>query len=264
VGEFRLIPLELIDPPENAWRKDISPEAVQLLAESIRSVGLLQPIGVVECDGRYRVVYGHRRLLACQWCRLDPVPCFLGESGAEAEGLRTGAENLARHDLTCVEEAQALRGLIDGRGLTVDAAARALGRSSTWVRLRLELLRWPESFVSSLGSGLLSVSVARELVGIEDVGVREHYRKCAEESGCTAWQARQWRKDWEVSALPRREGEELPPMPPMIGKPPVPMMPCGLCDKPHEVTGLGFVRICRECAIVLERAKYAPADESQG
>jgi ParB family chromosome partitioning protein len=255
VAEYREVPLTLIDPPKDAWRKQISPEEVQLLAESIRSLGLLQPLGVVAESGRYRVVYGHRRLLACQWCRLDPVPCFLGKAGDEAEGLATGAENIARRDLSPVEEAQAIRGLIDGHGLSVDAAAKALGRSASWIRLRLDLLRWPVEFIASLGSGELSVSVARELVSIEDSAVREHYRKCAQESGCTAWQAKLWRREWEVSSLPHREGEELPPVPPLVGKCPVPMFPCALCEVAHDITALGFLRVCPSCVGELDRAK---------
>jgi ParB/RepB/Spo0J family partition protein len=256
VLQFREIPLDLLDPPKNALRREIPPEEIRLLAESIRELGLLEPIGVAAEAGRFRVRYGHRRLLACQWCRLDPVPCVLGATLEQEDGFATAAENITRRDLTPIEEAQALRGLIDGKGYSIEDAGKSLGRSGSWVRLRLDLLRWPTTFVEAVERGDISVSVGRELVGIENHQVREHYLRCASGSGCTAWQAKIWRQEWEVSAQPDRVGEDLPPVPQMSGTRPTPMAPCHLCETAVEITSLGFMRICHGCATILEREKH--------
>ena len=254
-SRYRDVSLSLIDPPKHALRREILPEEIQLLAASIRELGLLQPIGVVEDAGRYRVVYGHRRLLACQWCALDPVPVILVEGDAAGEGAYKGAENIARRDLSPVEESQEVRRLIDGRGLSVAEASKALGKSESWIRLRLDLLRWPPEFVEAIGVGELSVAVARELVSIEDRAVREHYRVCAQESGCTAWQAKLWRRDWEVNSLPGREGEELPPVPPTAIAAPIPQIPCAMCERGFPTTDLAFLRVCPGCVGDLDAAK---------
>lgn len=251
------ISADLIDAPEKGLRREITAEEVRLLGESIREVGLLQPLGVVAESGRYRVRYGHRRLLACQWIGLDPIPCVVVEGDNSTKETIAAAENIVRRDLSPVEEAQAIRSLIDGRGYSVEEVARSVGRSCSWVRLRLELLRWPRDFVEAIERGDVNMAVARELVWIEDEGVRAHYLRCAVESGCTGAQAKIWRREWEVSSACTWDGDPVRGVPPPVVQPGVPRAPCGVCEMPNPVTSLGFLRICAGCAATLEGTKRA-------
>lgn len=256
MGELRSIPLEQIDEPLHQLRAEVDPGELEELARSIQAVGLLHPIGVVQENDRYRVVYGHRRFLAYR---------FLGRPGIEVRVLSAAevadlgpaaAENIQRRDLSPVEEARALRHMVEAQGRSVAQAARAVGRSEQWVRGRLEILLWPDGVVRCVEEGSLPVSVARELVLVEDETVRAHYLRCALESGCTAFQMREWRHQYDLSRLANPEAPWLP----RDGEEPlVPRMPqvtCVCCDRLLPVTAAQLVRTCEPClAIILDEKR---------
>lgn len=251
MAKFDHLALKLLDEPRQPAREKPEEAEIEGLALSIREVGLLQPLGVVLRAGRYEVVFGHRRLLACRRVGYDPVPCnVLGEE--EAAHLRaTLAENVERKDLTPVEEAKVLRDMVDGHGQTVPATARALGRSEAWVRSRLEMLRWPAEFLELVHKGELAASVARELVLIEDPVTRDVYLRSAINSGCSAAQARMWRQDWEVSRpmYPEPEAVPLPGPSPITHR--VPLVTCGACELPVPAVEARVLMVCRACQTIL-------------
>jgi ParB/RepB/Spo0J family partition protein len=225
------------------------------LAESIRTVGLLQAIGVVRVGDRYRIVFGHRRYLACRYLARVEIDAQVLEQSEALEFEASAAENVVRRDLNPVEEARAIRHMVDARGKSVREVAAALGRSESWVRMRLEVLLWPDELVALVAQGELSVSVAREVVLVEDDRVRAHYLRCALESGCTASQMRQWRSEWELSRSlgvgfdEAAASGEAPPLPI------VPQVVCQMCLGAHPVTAVQFLKFCPSCVIALDQAR---------
>jgi ParB family chromosome partitioning protein len=255
VPEHRVILLELVDEPEATPREVYEDARLIELAESIRSLGLLQPPGVVAVGDRFRRVFGKRRLLACRWLGLARVDVMV-LSVVEAQEFEAAvAENTARVDLSPLEEARAVRHMLDVRGKSVREVAAAMGHSESWVRQRRELLLWPSEVLEHVGKGELSVSVARELVLVEDERARSHYLGCAVSSGCTAAQMRQWRLDWEV----QRTSHGMDGEPPPVGAAPAawsaPTWPCVMCEESLPVTSLTMLRVCVPCVAELDHAK---------
>lgn len=132
-NEIKLINTSLIDPHPDNPRKNIGD--VTDLAASIKTNGLLTPLSVVPNGERYRVIAGHRRLAACKYAGIVAVPCFVLQLGPLQQLEAMVTENCQREQLTVLEEADAIQGMLD-LGATTAGVAHRLGRSGDYVRDR--------------------------------------------------------------------------------------------------------------------------------
>lgn len=131
--QIKLINTSLIDPHPDNPRKQIGD--VTDLAASIKANGLLSPLSVVPNGERYRVIAGHRRLAACKQAGTGAVPCFVLDLDPLQQLEAMVTENCQREQLTALEEADAIQGMLD-LGATTAAVAHRLGRSADYVRDR--------------------------------------------------------------------------------------------------------------------------------
>lgn len=132
-SEIKLINTSLIDPHPDNPRKNIGD--VTDLAASIKTNGLLTPLSVVPNGSRYRVIAGHRRLAACKQAGTGAVPCFVLDLDPLQQLEAMITENCQREQLTALEEADAIQGMLD-LGATTASVAHRLGRSGDYVRDR--------------------------------------------------------------------------------------------------------------------------------
>lgn len=132
-NQIKLINTSLIDPHPDNPRKNIGD--VTDLAASIKTNGLLTPLSVVPNGSRYRVIAGHRRLAACKQAGIRAVPCFVLQLGPLQQLEAMVTENCQREQLTVLEEADAIQGMLD-LGATTAGVAHRLGRSADYVRDR--------------------------------------------------------------------------------------------------------------------------------
>lgn len=132
-NEIKLINTSLIDPHPDNPRKNIGD--VTDLAASIKTNGLLTPLSVVPNGERYMVIAGHRRLAACKQAGIGFVPCFILQLGPLQQLEAMVTENCQREQLTVLEEADAIQGMLD-LGATTANVAHRLGRSGDYVRDR--------------------------------------------------------------------------------------------------------------------------------
>lgn len=131
--QIKLINTSLIDPHPDNPRKNIGD--VTDLAASIKANGLLTPLSVVPNGSRYRVIAGHRRLMACKQAGTGAVPCFVLDLDPLQQLEAMVTENCQREQLTVLEEADAIQGMLD-LGATTAGVAHRLGRSGDYVRDR--------------------------------------------------------------------------------------------------------------------------------
>lgn len=135
-NEIKLINTSLIDPHPDNPRKQIGD--VTDLAASIKANGLLSPLSVVPNGERYRVIAGHRRLMACKQAGTGAVPCFVLDLDPLQQLEAMVTENCQREQLTVLEEADAIQGMLD-LGATTAGVAHRLGRSADYVRDRAKV-----------------------------------------------------------------------------------------------------------------------------
>lgn len=132
-NQIKLINTSLIDPHPDNPRKNIGD--VTDLAASIKTNGLLTPLSVVPNGSHYRVIAGHRRLAACKQAGTGAVPCFVLDLDPLQQLEAMITENCQREQLTTLEEADAIQGMLD-LGATTANVAHRLGRSADYVRDR--------------------------------------------------------------------------------------------------------------------------------
>jgi ParB family chromosome partitioning protein len=187
------IELDLIDEPEQPIRERFDEEALDDLAQSIRVMGLIEPIVVERAGDRYRVIAGHRRLLACRRAQLLKVPVVVR---VDAESNRDAVmfhENLERTDLSPAEEARAIRRLYDALGEDIEATAAKLKLSEAYVNGRLELLAGDPEILAAVDADEIPLGVAYELNQIKREDLRRTYLHDCKISGANVRQAREWR-----------------------------------------------------------------------
>ncbi len=162
----RDLPVTEIDPNLSQPRKTFDKDALEQLAQSIRQAGVLQPILVMENGGRYEIIAGERRYRAARLAGLESVPCIVRSYTPEQRMEAALIENLQREDLNPIEEATAIRSLIQQCGYTQEEAAKRLGKSRPAVANLLRLLTLPEGVIALVTSGELSAGHARVLAGV--------------------------------------------------------------------------------------------------
>lgn len=162
----REIGITEIDRNPDQPRRIFDEEALQSLADSIREAGVLQPLLVVEENGRYRIVAGERRFRAARMAGLDSVPCIVRSFSFQEQMEAALIENIQREDLNAIEEARAIRSLMENCGYTQEQAAGKLGKSRPAVANLLRLLNLPEAVQQMVIDGALSAGHARVLAGV--------------------------------------------------------------------------------------------------
>lgn len=139
-GELQKLPIEWLRPGKYQPRKDMSPEALEDLAASVKAQGIIQPIVVRTVgDDQYEIIAGERRWRAAQLARLAEVPCLIKNVPDEAAVAIALIENIQREDLNAMEEATALQRLLDEFQLTHQETADAVGKSRATVTNLLRL-----------------------------------------------------------------------------------------------------------------------------
>lgn len=165
--ELRHLPLDLIQRGKYQPRRDMDPQALEELANSIKAQGVMQPIVVRPIGaGRFEIIAGERRWRASQQAGLDKIPAMVREVPDEAAIAMALIENIQREDLNPVEEAVALQRLQQEFELTQQQVADAVGKSRATVTNLLRLIALPEEIKTMLSHGDLEMGHARALLGL--------------------------------------------------------------------------------------------------
>lgn len=166
-GDLRNLPVDLIQRGKYQPRRDMQPEALQELADSIRAQGVMQPIVVRPISAeKYEIIAGERRWRATQLAGLDTIPAVVRVVPDEAAIAMALIENIQREDLNPMEEAQALARLQQEFELTHQQVAEAVGKSRTTVTNLLRLMSLREDVQRMLEHGDLEMGHARALLGL--------------------------------------------------------------------------------------------------
>ena len=166
-GDLRHLPVELMQRGRYQPRKDMSADALEELAESIRAQGVMQPIVVRPLgDNRYELIAGERRWRAAQMAELDAIPAVIREVPDEAAIAMSLIENIQRENLNPMEEALALSRLKEEFGLTHQQVADAVGKSRAMVTNLLRLMSLEADVKKLLEHGDLEMGHARALLSL--------------------------------------------------------------------------------------------------
>jgi ParB family chromosome partitioning protein len=161
------IPVNQIDVNPRQPRKDFDQAALDELARSLRTTGMLQPVVVRRAaEGRWQLIAGERRWRAAQQAGLERIPAVVREA-TDAESLELAlVENLLREDLNPLEEAEAYQQILTEFGWTQEQLAQRVGKDRSTIANSLRLLRLPQAIQGDLRSGRLTMGHARALLSL--------------------------------------------------------------------------------------------------
>ncbi|MDO9352958.1 MAG: ParB/RepB/Spo0J family partition protein [Solirubrobacteraceae bacterium] len=206
--ELRDLPVALIGPNPGQPRRRFDPDDLQALADSIADQGILQPVLVrPRPGGRFEIVAGERRWRAAQLADLETIPAIVRER-TDAQTLEAAlVENMARADLTPIEEARACAGLVEELGLSREEVAKRVGRSRSAVSNLIRLLDLPDEVVDLLEARSLTEGHGRALLLAPDQGTRKRLALQAVDQG---WSVREVERMARPSDAPAKASGPKP------------------------------------------------------
>ena len=176
-GEFRLLPVDLLQRGKFQPRMDMRSESLEELSDSIQAQGIVQPIVVrpvdaVHGEARYEIIAGERRWRAAQLAGLQEIPAIIRDVADDAAVAMSLIENIQRENLNPLEEARALERLISEFDMTHQKAAEAVGRSRAAVTNLLRLLTLSDEVKALVEGRQLEMGHARALLGLTNEQVQ--------------------------------------------------------------------------------------------
>lgn len=163
-----LVDMEKIVANKAQPRKIFKEKELLELSESIKENGVIQPILVIEKEGKFEIVAGERRFRASKLAGLGKIPVIVKRATKKDVLVMSIIENVQRSDLNCVEEALAYFQLMNEFELTQEEVAKKIGKERSTVANFLRILKLPKDVIVSLQKDLLSFGHAKILVGVND------------------------------------------------------------------------------------------------
>jgi ParB family chromosome partitioning protein len=195
---FKELPVDLIQSGKYQPRREIEPESLRELADSIIAQGLMQPIVVrLISDQKYEIIAGERRWRATQLAGLDVIPAVIRDVSDQAAIAMALIENIQREDLNPIEEASSLQRLQREFELTQQEVATAVGKSRSTVANMLRLMTLREDVRRLLEHGDLEMGHARALLGLEG-SAQSHAARTVVGKGLTVRQTEALVRNWSA------------------------------------------------------------------
>ena len=162
------IAIDQIEANPNQPRREFAPEALQELANSIREIGIIQPITLRQiADNRFQIIAGERRWRASQLAGLKALPAYIRTIKDENVMEMALVENIQREDLNAIEIALAYEHLLEGSGMTQEKVSERVGKSRTAITNYLRLLKLPAQVQMALQNKTIDMGHARALLALD-------------------------------------------------------------------------------------------------
>ena len=212
MADILRIPVDMIEPNPFQPRMSFDQDALEELAESIRTLGLIQPITVRrKPEGRFQIISGDRRFRARQLVGMDMIPAYIRDTNDQGMLEMAIVENIQREDLDPIEVAMSYQRLIEECNLTQEQMAVRVGKKRASVTNFLRLLKLPAKIQHDLKVGLLSVGHAKVLLGVDDIRLQEYLCDLVIKEDMSVRQLEdKIRKMSEPKKQPEDNGQDLP------------------------------------------------------
>ena len=206
------LPVDAVHPNPRQPRRTFEDDAAAGLADSVRAQGIVQPVVVrPRPAGGYELIAGERRWRAAREAGLTTVPALVRESDDRESLLLGVVENVAREELSAVEEARAYALLLDEFELSLGELAERVGLSKAAVSNRIRLLELPDDVLELVDTGQLSEGHARAVLSVRGNDERRQLARRIVRNGMTVRAAEQAARDRGANRRPRRRRAAVDP-----------------------------------------------------
>jgi len=210
-GALRELPMASVKPNPYQPRTRMDEGPLDELVASIQASGLLQPVLVRPRNGGYELIAGERRWRAAREAGVATVPALVREAGDRESLVLALVENVAREQLSAVEEARAYAVLLDEFELSLADVAERVGRSKPSVSNRLRLLELPEEVLWMLARGELTEGHARAVLALPDHDARRRLARRIARDGLSVRAAEKAAQDGGAARRPRTRASSVNP-----------------------------------------------------
>jgi ParB family chromosome partitioning protein len=251
--EVKSLPIDQIKPQK--VERPLDQKFIYELSESIKRVGILEPLTVAKANGDFVLVFGRHRLEAARAAGLTHVPCLEIEPDAHKTIAATLHENLFRRELNAYDEAQLYAHLSAEMKLSNRDIAKMAAKSEAYISQRLSMFRWLPELVSAVRKNEISFSVARELSSYHDSKRMKFLLGIAIQQGSNYRTVRSWRQrdEAEIGAPTSDEpADETTPASPKVFRP---YGRCFWCEDDVDLDKLVDVHLCMDDYKQLMEAK---------
>ena len=244
ITEVNLSDLSL---PSFQLHSDIPQHHIQEIAESIKSIDIIEPLIVRHTDNGLEIVCGCVRFKASILAGRKSVPCIIKSLSPEQAEFLKIHENLKRLPPNDVDQGNFFIMLIDEFGMTTQAISEHVGKSRPYVSQRISLVRLYSDLIDSVKDGSISFSQARQLMRLNDPSLRKYYLQSCVNSGVSVYFLTQWIDD---------QLRKPDPLPPAADSPPDESTPqnglylhrnCESCGNSFEIVNIRHVFFCIDC-----------------
>lgn len=244
---YLVLRIDQVNEPELSIRTQFDGDKFNELCESIKSLGLIEPIVVKKKNKKFEIVAGHRRYLACKAIGEDSVNCVLvGTGDADVEAIKF-AENVVREDVHPIDEATFLCGVMKVQKIKVEDLAKKINKSVAYIWERLQILEYPKELIVAFKENKIKYSVARELFKIKDINGLRLYLEHSIEGGATASIVKRWVQDYNsvskqdsVEKVGDVVGNEIEYYEKIS-------VVCDCCREKFSLDDTRVLRICKDC-----------------
>lgn len=251
---------QLHEGPADTQRLERDPDRIRELAQSISTHGIIIPLLVRAIADGYETIAGGYRREAARVAGLHQVPCQIYEcDDAEAWSLST-TENLQRHNLSPLEEAEIVRISTVDHGMTIDQIAHSHGRTTTWVQDRLDLLTWDPAILAALHDGTISKAAAAPLATVSNQILRQALLVEAIRYGATARITGNWVRTAKLQNqhADGTDAEQITKAP--TAEPPRVVGNCWICRNDLDIAHMSHLPTCPNCIeLVRHGGPHGPA-----
>ena len=253
---IKYINLADLNLPEFEAHKHIDEKQISEISDSIKKIGVLEPIIIRKVNKELEIVAGCIRYRAASLAGLKAIPCiemFLEDDQAEIIKLH---ENVKRISLDHVDQGNTFIMLREKFNMTEDAIAASVGKSTPYVSQHISLITQDSELAAAVKKGSLTFSQARELLTVKNKAQRKHFQKYCENGGATIDILKTWIRDYNNMQPANSPSDETDTPPNPHIEPHKEYRSCEACDKPVEIGDIRQVLYCPTCHKAIKDAIF--------
>ncbi|HDY88594.1 MAG TPA: ParB/RepB/Spo0J family partition protein [bacterium] len=252
--QIKYIKLENLTPSDENIRFTIDQDQLDELSESIRRLGVLEPLLVLQNKSHTKIIAGHMRYLAAKKVGLASVPCIPIQGSEKELTVIQIHENIKRIPLSHIDQATTFAFMREKYNLKEEQIAKLIGKSTAYVSQHITILNSGDNILLALSNNQINFTVARELSHVKDPLKRNTYLSYAVTSGASIGTIQQWVKESKRDDDYDPEQEPLDTGPSPIPITQQPETPCDCCQNPMKTASIHFLRVCPRCDISIKDA----------
>lgn len=246
IQELHQIKLDEIVDPLYYLERENDYEATAELAESMKSIGMINAITVRRLIEGYRIVTGAHRLKAARYLEWKTISARIIKCSKEEELSFTLAENINRTDLDPISVAFLISEIIEQQGLTQTEVAEKFGKSQAWIAAKLKLLSAPPEILFKVGKGEISESVATEVLRIDDDEVLEQALDKVEKRGMSVQATKEMVQDYRETGTLEPEVKRQEELSQEEDTTKLFMTECAIDHHEIKISETAVVRLCKD------------------